>query len=301
VILWGAVAQAQEPRDTLPRAVPLPAADSMRADSARADSVPPRDTIKAPIARAPRSTAPEISGRRVIWDRDAIFASGAVTLPDLLAQVPGVTTLHAGFIAAVSATSWYGEPGRVRVYLDDVEIDPLDARSGGVADLSIIQIWSLEEVAVERMAGELRVHLRSWRVERTTAQTRTDVTTGSENTNLYRGFFGKRLNNGGVLQVAAQQYSTTSVRTRGDGDALAWPPHGRRRGHAHGTYAHAHHPQLPLGDAGRRGDRGVRGTGSLGVRPGGVGGSRRRRSLAAGGGGHRGARAGDGSRSPGWR
>ena len=226
LFLWGAMAQAQEPRDTLPRAVPLPAADSVRADSVRADSVradsiPPRDTIKSPIARAPRSSAPEISGRRVIWDRDAIFESGALTLPDLLAQVPGVTTMHAGFIAAVSATSWYGEPGRVRVYLDGVEIDPLDARSGGVADLSVIQIWSLEEVAVERMAGELRVHLRSWRVERTTAQTRTDVTTGSENTNLYRGFFGKRLNNGGVLQVAAQQYSTASVRTRGDGDALA--------------------------------------------------------------------------------
>lgn len=55
----------------------------------------------------------------------------------------------------------------------------------------------------------------------TTAQTRTDVMTGSENANLYRGFFGKRMNRGGVLQLAAQQFSTTNFRTRGDGDGLA--------------------------------------------------------------------------------
>ena len=180
-----------------------------------------RDTVKSPIAVAPRATTPEVRGRRTVWDRDAIFATGAVTLPELLELVPGVTVHRAGFMAAVSATSWYGEPGRVRVYLDGVELDPLDPREGGVRDLAIIQLWSLESVAVERAAGELRVHLRSWRVQRTTAQTRTDITTGSENTNLYRGFFGKRLDNGGVFQVAAQQYSTTSARSRGDGDGLA--------------------------------------------------------------------------------
>ena len=197
--------------DTLRPAVPLaPVRDSVV-----------KDTIKSPLAVALRPAAPEIRGRRTIWDRPAIFASGAITLPELLAQVPGGTVFNAGFIAAPTVTAWYGEPGRVRVYLDGVELDALDPRSGGVQDLSTVQLWTLEEVAVERAAGELRVFLRSWRVRLTTAQTRTDITTGSENTNLYRGFFGKRMNSGGVLQVAAQQYSTTSVRTAGDGDALA--------------------------------------------------------------------------------
>lgn len=224
MVLLATAAVAQEP----PTRVPLPA-DSVRIDTVARDTVPrdslaadsiPKDTIKAPIAVAPRGATPEVSGRRTVWDRDAIFASGAVTLPELLDQVPGVSVAHAGFMAAVSATSWYGAPGRVRVFLDGVELDAIDPREGGVRDLGVIQLWSLEEVAVERAAGELRVHLRSWRVERTTASTRTDITTGSENTNLYRGFFGKRMDNGGVLQLAAQQYSTTSTRTRGDGDAL---------------------------------------------------------------------------------
>ncbi len=181
----------------------------------------PRDTVKAPLAVAMRPVLPEIRGARTIWDREALFAAGALTLPELIAQVPGAALFNAGFIAAPTVTSWYGEPGRIRVVLDGVELDALDWREGGVADLATIQLWSLEEVAVERAAGELRVFLRSWRVERTTAQTRTDVSTGSDNTNLYRGFYGKRMQNGGVLQLAAQQFSTTSVRTAGDGDALA--------------------------------------------------------------------------------
>lgn len=212
---WG-----QASRDSVPSRVPLP--DSTARDSvvrAGTDTIR-RDTVKAPIAVAPMATVPEVLGRRVIWERDAIFASGALTLGELLALVPGVTNVNAGFIAAVSATSWYGEPGRVRVYLDGVELDALDPRLGGVADLNVVPLFSLERVAVERAAGELRVHLRFWRVRLTTAETRTDITTGSENTNLYRGFFGKRSNNGAAVQVAAQQYSTTSARTRGDGDGL---------------------------------------------------------------------------------
>ncbi|MEX2181003.1 MAG: TonB-dependent receptor plug domain-containing protein [Gemmatimonadaceae bacterium] len=179
------------------------------------------DSVRAPIAVAERPAGPEISGRRTVWDRPALFASGALTLPELLELVPGVSVVRSGFIAAVTATSWYGEPGRVRVFLDGVELDPLDPRVGGSPDLGTIPIFALEEVAVERSAGELRVFLRSWRVHLTTAQTRTDILTGTGNTNLYRGFFGKRLNRGAVLQVAAQQYSTTNQRTRGDGDGLA--------------------------------------------------------------------------------
>lgn len=209
-------AERPAPADTLPAsAVPLPARDTVPADSVV------RDTVKAPIAVAERPGSPELRGRQYVWDRDAIFMSGALTLPELIAQIPGATVVNAGFIMAPAVASWYGQPGRVRVFLDGIELDHLDPRSGGTADLSTIMLWPMEEVAAERTAGELRVHLRTWRVERTTAQTRTDVLTGSENINLYRGFFGKRFNNGGVFQIAGQQYSTTSAATRGDGESLS--------------------------------------------------------------------------------
>jgi len=200
--------------------VQRPAGDSLSA----ADSLA-RDTVRAPLAVAHRPLTPERRGARYVWDRQAIFANGAVTLTDLLADIPGVTVANAGFIQAPTATSWYGDAGRVRVFLDGVELDDLDQRTGGVADLATIPIWYLEEVAVERGAAELRVHLRSWRVRYTVPSTRTDILTGSENTNLYRGFYGKRLRNGGAVQFGAQQSSTTSLRTGGDGDALS--PFGR--------------------------------------------------------------------------
>lgn len=216
------LAQRGEPVEQVPAAEA--AADTVRQPAVplpKVDSVPARDSVKAPLAVAERPRAPDVSGRRVVWDRAAIFGSGALTLPELLEQVPGATVGRAGFIAGAAVASWYGQPGRVRVFLDGLEIDELDPRSGGVAELSRIQLWAMEEVAVERAAGELRVHLRTWRVQLTTPQTRTDVLTGAENTNLYRGFYGKRFHNGGVLQLAAQQYSTVNGTVGADGDALA--------------------------------------------------------------------------------
>lgn len=181
--------------------------------------VPPRDTIKTPIARpyVPRST--EIGASSWHWDRDELFASGALTMGDLLSSVPGVTLLTTGFLLAPQVAAYYGDPGRVRLFLDGVELDALNPRNGGIPDLALVPLWSLEDVKVERAAGELRVHMRLWRVDRVKANTRTDVVTGTENLNLYRGFFGKRFDNGLAIQLAGQQESSISIAGM-DGDAL---------------------------------------------------------------------------------
>jgi hypothetical protein len=217
-----------------------PRADSARADtskkSAIADSVnsakrtvgvapdsvpkrPPRDTVKTPIVRpyTPRST--EIGANSWHWDRDQLFSSGALTLGDLLMNVPGVTLMSTGFILAPQVAAYYGNPKGVRLYLDGVELDVLNPRNGGIHDLALIPLWSLEDVKAERAAGELRVHMRLWRVDRTTPNTRTDVVTGTENLNMYRGFFGKRFDNGLAIQLAGQQQSNISQGGM-DGDAL---------------------------------------------------------------------------------
>lgn len=223
------VGSAQEPR---PRPTPPPVRTDTPPPPPTADSVPapavplpgtdtiPRDTIKAPFAVAERPRHPEFDGRQLRWDREQIFASGALTLAELLATQPGLRIGFAGFMNATTAAHWYGQPGRVRAFVDGVEWDALDPRGGGSLDLATIPLWPMEEVVMERAAGELRVHLRSWRVERTTPETRTDVYTGSENTNLYRGFYGKRLQSGLGVQLAAQQYSTANLNTGGNGDGL---------------------------------------------------------------------------------
>jgi hypothetical protein len=237
---------AQQPPPPRPPAPPVPVADSTRRspatdtirkgvardttaaqDTTKPDSAtrapavrrPPPDTIKTPTARpsTPRST--EVGPGRWHWDRDAMFASGALTLGELLAPVPGVTLFTTGFILAPEVAGWYGNPNGVRVFVDGVELDPVNVRNHGVTDLSAIPMWALEDIKLERTAGELRIHLRTWRVDRTTPNTRTDILTGSENLNLYRGFFGIRLGNGAVIQVAGQQESNITPGGM-DGDGL---------------------------------------------------------------------------------
>lgn len=216
---------APAPKDSAARAAKDTTAAAGRAvsDTAKVDSAAMRrarlaaDTVKAPLARA---ELPVEQGGRWHWSGEALRAAGAATLADLVAQVPGATGFRANWIAAPQFVSYNGDAGRVRVFQDGVELDAIDPRNGSVLDLSVIPLWQCEEVSIERGPGELRVHLRSWRVDRTIPFTRTDITTGSENTNLYRGYFGKRLHNGGAVQVAAQQYSTTSPRTAGDGSSL---------------------------------------------------------------------------------
>ncbi len=204
------------PRDTASRdTTPVP---RTKADSAAARrKLLAADSIKAPLAHA---ELPVNTDGRWTWRGEELRGAGAVTLADLLARIPGVTGFRANWIPAPQFIAWNGDAGRVRVFFDGVEIDAIDPRNGGVLDLAATPLWQLEEVSAERAAGELRVHLRSWRVERTTPLTRTDITSGSENTNFYRGYFGRRLGNGGAIQLAAQQYSTASLRTGGDGSSL---------------------------------------------------------------------------------
>jgi hypothetical protein len=232
--LQNGVAGAQVPARDTARA-PLDTTVAARGDSAAGRPVPrdtarqltEQDTVKAPIARAElpvvAEAVPRYPGTTLLYDRAALFASGALTLADLLERVPGLTTYRGRWMTAPMVGAYMGDVGAVRLFVDGLELDQLDARTGGVVDLSAVQLWPMEEVAIERGASELRIHMRTWRQRRTTAHTRVDVSTGDEDTNIYRGFYGKRFSHGEALQIAAQQFSTQVRRSGigGDGDALS--------------------------------------------------------------------------------
>ena len=229
VLLLAAPARAQVVTDTLTKrdtiAVPArppanPVIDSLNrvAERVAADTVR-RDTLKAPLATHPAPPAPML-GTELRWDREQLFASGALTLLDLVERVPGATGLRTGWITTPMAAGWAGDPGAIRLFLDGIELDPVEARGGGVHDLGRIPLWTLEEVVLEPSPEQLRIHLTSWRVSSTVPVTRTDVFTGDDDTNVYRGFFGRRFGHGEALQLGAQQYSTSGQRVGGDGDGL---------------------------------------------------------------------------------
>lgn len=201
--------------------------DSVRSDSLMredlaiiAEQKRRADSIKAPTPGAEMPVLTEHGGV-LRWNRDQLGASGALTLGDLLESVPGLTVFRSGWIGSPEQAAFLGDFSTVRVFQDGVELDVLDRRNGGVLDLSMIQIWQLEEVRVERGAFEVKVYLRSWRVRSTTPATRVDIGTGDLQTNGYRGYFGRRFDGGQALQVGGYQFSSRDRRTLGDADQLS--------------------------------------------------------------------------------
>ncbi|MEP7347472.1 MAG: hypothetical protein ABI877_19540 [Gemmatimonadaceae bacterium] len=216
----------------------------VRADSARvvADTLPPdsasvaareatdrrliaaakarADTIKAPLARAENPPMVDIEPS-FDYDRNTLFSTGALNLGELLDRIPGVTVFRAGWIASPHVAATLGEFGRVRVFQDGIEMDAMDPRTGGVLDVSTLDMWQMEGARVERGANETRVYLRSWRSRSVTPETRVDISTGDLETNAYRGYFSRRFKHGEALQLGAYQYSSQDPRNAGDASQLS--------------------------------------------------------------------------------
>jgi TonB-dependent Receptor Plug Domain len=200
--------------DTLPKRRIATDSAVLAREIARTDSIRRAiagDTIKPPLARFERPDDFETSSR-LRFSRDEILSSGAVNLADLLDRVPGVTTYRSGWIAGVHAASFAGDTRRIRLFVDGVEMDAIEPRNGGTIDLTDVQLWTLDELVVERAAGEVRVWMRTWTVQRTTPYTRADIFTGDLNTNAFRGLFARRWRNGMLLQLGGQQVATQSGR-----------------------------------------------------------------------------------------
>jgi hypothetical protein len=199
--------------------VTRPPTDTTRADTAvRQAPVVARDTIKTPFAVSDVPVVPGIG--RYHWSRDQIFQTGAISAAELIARVPGAAIMRSGFAMAPQVVTWMGETGRVRVFLDGIELDVLNPREGTVKDLGSVSVWELEEIIAEATPAELRVHLRTWRVARTSAETRVDILSGDLQTNLYRGFFGRRFQSGLGVQFGFEQIGTQQRNFGGDGDGL---------------------------------------------------------------------------------
>lgn len=175
------------------------------------------DTIKAPLARAELPSSLAI-GEPYSWQQNQIHATGALTLGELIDRVPGVTSFRAGWISAPEMVAVNGRFGRVRIFLDGLEVDALNSRLNGQHDLSMIDLWHLDDATIEPGADEVRVHLRPWQVTNTTPVTRIDIHTGDLQTNSYRGFYGRRFPGGQVIQLAGNHYATTNRRTAEAGD-----------------------------------------------------------------------------------
>ncbi len=155
-----------------------------RPDTSRAAA----DTVPPPLLPSMPTPARTGWGAGVwLWRRDDLLLTGAVTLGDLLERIPGVTTIRSGWYGQPEAVSSLGETaGRIEIYLDGYQLEPL---TSGVPDLSRLPLVGIESVRVERRLDVLRVDLQSTAPATPQSYARIEAAVGVPNTKLFRGIF----------------------------------------------------------------------------------------------------------------
>ncbi|MGK2962829.1 MAG: hypothetical protein ACSLFK_11875, partial [Gemmatimonadaceae bacterium] len=124
-------------QEVVPPASEIPIPPRPASDTAEA---PRADTIQPPFGRALGPRSADI-GPQYEWNREEMFASGALTVADLLERVPGITGFRSGWLASPKFVAMNGDLGRTRIFYDGVEIDNLDPRSAPLLDLTTMDIW----------------------------------------------------------------------------------------------------------------------------------------------------------------
>lgn len=195
------------------------------------DSIPPPDTIPLPdtipeeepvvVRNLPEFTRPVPPGWETAvweWDREGLQSTRALTLAELLEEVPGVIAIRGGDHGTPVTMMAAGlGPGRVRVFLDGAELVPLD---GGMPDLSRIGLVGLDRVRVLRRPGEVRVELLGLQVADPRPMSLLEVGTGDLQTNLFRGTFVHPTALGGNVLVGLDRIDTDGPRRDEVGSAF---------------------------------------------------------------------------------
>jgi hypothetical protein len=235
---------AQVPPDTL-RVDSLAVADTLRRDSlALADTLGPArpaaasDTVSADTIfyNLPDVdvTGPAGWAQGVwVWEHDDILTSGAQTLAELLADVPGVIPLLSGdYGTPVGITGFGVGGGRVRILRDGFEVIPLE---GGVADLARVGLVGISRVRLERSLGELVIRLDG--LEHTDGRTYSlvEAGTGDLNTNFFRGTFADPVALGGSVGLGLERVDSRGARGNEAGNVTgSWLRYQLHRGDAAG-------------------------------------------------------------------
>lgn len=203
-------AAAQEPRDSLQIADSIARADSAAAQEAAADTVS-ADTIFYNLPSIETGLPVGFATGIWEWDRDGIMASGANTLAELFAEVPGLIALWGGDYGTPIAMSAFGQGGGgYRVYRDGFELYPVE---GGVPDLQHIGLAGITRVRLDRSLGAMTVEMWSHRHDDGRPFSVIEAGTGDLDTNTFRGMFAEPTTLGGSVAVGLERADTRGVGT----------------------------------------------------------------------------------------
>lgn len=198
LLLLPAVADAQvidipQQRDT---AVARDSAEDFRRMQAEANVVVP--VMPRMIADGPQ---PPLT--RLVFPRDSIDASGALTVGDVVARVPGVYLWRGGGIGRPEHANFRGRGvGSVEYFLDGVPYLPVGPDSLSV-DGGLVPLALLERIEVERWPGALRVYLFTRRHDRLAAASHVVLGAGPKKEATYQASIERRFVSGFGFAVGA--------------------------------------------------------------------------------------------------
>lgn len=175
----------------------------------KGDSAAAQDTVGqyAALEAATRERAPAPpriggegplpGGTRLVFTRDSIDWGGALTLGDLIAQVPGVYLWRAGGVGRPEMVN-YAARGQasIEVLLDGMPYGPLGPDSVAV-DPATIPLELIDRVEIERWPSQLRVALYTRNNDRRAAKSNIVLAAGPSKLAHYAGFLERR-SQGGV-------------------------------------------------------------------------------------------------------
>lgn len=186
--------------EAIPDTVPLPGEESEE-EAVDPEAVTPRN-----LPALSRPVPPDWRTGVWEWDREALQSSRALTLGELLEQVPGIIPVRGGDMGHPMAVVAVGAgPGRVRIFADGAELAPMD---GGVVDLTRVGLVGLDRVRVERRPGEVRVELVGMQMVDPRVYSLLEVGTGDLQTNMFRGTFAHPDAMGGNILLALDRVDT---------------------------------------------------------------------------------------------
>jgi hypothetical protein len=212
---------AQDLEDTL-------AADSLARDTvdytARFLEAQQQVGVRAPVLPPLEAPGPRPALTRTVFTRDSIEWGHAVTVGDLLTQVPGVYLWRGGFIGRPEPVNYQARgAGSAEYYLDGLPYVAAGVDSLAV-DPALFSISFLDRIEVERWPGLLRIYLFTRRHDRLAPRSRIAIARGDDDFARYEGSLERRFANRIGFTVAGDYLNspTASGTSSGYSNTQLW-------------------------------------------------------------------------------
>jgi hypothetical protein len=167
--------------------------------------------VRAPVLPPLELPGPRPALTRTVFTRDSIEWGHAITVGDLLTQIPGVFLWRGGFVGRPEPLNYQARgASSVEYYLDGLPYVAAGVDSIAV-DPALFSISFLERIEVERWPGLLRIHLFTRRHDRLAPRSRIAIARGDGDFARYEGSLERRFPNGLGFAVAADYLNSPTA------------------------------------------------------------------------------------------